>query len=406
MPAVPGHERALAAAQLAIHDDLVALFDGLAARVSLLVLNSVGEEMDGAARSRIMDGVRSLALPIYQPGGELLQAIRQRNGEMLTAIAQQHHDFMAENLPDDLMEWLANAAPRSTDAPRTAQRVAAARRVVAQVQGQPALFSASHLDYNPLHNFVYADGTGYTLSDRVWRAGTDLRGGVDKLLQQGITQGLGAHETAKLLTGHLQARADARGARKVWRKGRGWVRTPNVPSSAWRLARTEITASAGRFTMASAYANPFVNRVEWRLSAGHARADECDDHAGMHDLADVPGYPSHPACLCLLVPQSERSPDQVLDDLLEARAAGDEVPYTNPANVQQWAGWGKGVKPTGPTPAQLRTQPQPVYLTKPQKGRPGARRYTDAQLAELRLHEAERRPKSRAYMTRNGIPAG
>ena len=355
MPAVPGHERALAAAQLAIHDDLVALFDGLAARVSLLVLNSVGEEMDGAARSRIMAGVRSLALPIYQPGGELGQAIRQRNGEMLTAIAQQHHDFMAKRLPDDMMAWLAAAAPRSLGAPRTAQRVrvASAGRALAQVPGQPALFSASHLDYNPLHNFVYADGTGYTLSDRVWRAGVSLEDGVDSLLQQGITEGMGSHRTAQLLTDHLQAGADARGARKVWRKGRGWVRTPNVPSSAWRLARTEITASAGRFTMASAYTNPFVNRMEWRLSAGHAGADECDDRAGIYDLADVPAYPSHSNCLCLLSPVSTRSPDQVLDDLLAARASGRDVPFTNPANAEQWTGWGQGIPPPGPSAIDL-----------------------------------------------------
>ena len=79
--------------------------------------------------------------------------------------------------------------------------------------------------------------------------------------------------------------------------------------AARRLARTEITAAAGRATINAAAANPFVNKIQWRLSASHPKIDICDDYAhggpngdGVYAIDQVPDYPPHPQCLCALLP--------------------------------------------------------------------------------------------------------
>ena len=180
------------------------------------------------------------------------------------------------------------------------------RRAMDQVDEQQMLFRANHLDYDPLHNFVYPDGSGYSLSDRVWNAGQQARRNIDRELTAGIQSGAGAEQVARNVEGMLRQGAKRRGAYRVWRpsepgagpssrRGR-WVSTPKVSYPAWRLARTEIAASAGRFTMASARANPLVDRMEWRVSQNHPRADECDNLAGTYALNDFPPFPNHPNC--------------------------------------------------------------------------------------------------------------
>jgi hypothetical protein len=79
--------------------------------------------------------------------------------------------------------------------------------------------------------------------------------------------------------------------------------------AARRLARTEITAAAGRATVNASIANPFVEGVRWALSQSHRCCDICDDYAtggenvdGIYPPDQVPGYPAHPHELCSLLP--------------------------------------------------------------------------------------------------------
>ena len=106
MPAVPGHERALAAAQLAIHDDLVALFDGLAAGLiasPCCVLNSVGLRKWTARRAgayvvavswrafaRWPSGA-SCHLPARRRAGAGYPAAQRRDADRHSAAASRLH---------------------------------------------------------------------------------------------------------------------------------------------------------------------------------------------------------------------------------------------------------------------------------------------------------------------------
>ncbi len=149
--------------------------------------------------------------------------------------------------------------------------------------------------YAPFHEWV--DPNGYRLSDRVWRTSVDVRARIDRLVDYHISQGTGAVEIARLMEPFLTP-----GAQGIKTK------TPYGTEgsfSARRLARSEISAAAGRATVNAASVNPFVESIQWVLSGSHPESDECDANArggvngdGIYPVADVPRYPNHPQC-CL-----------------------------------------------------------------------------------------------------------
>lgn len=153
--------------------------------------------------------------------------------------------------------------------------------------------------YDPFHQWV--DPNGYRLSDRIWRTGIETRSHVDQLLDYHIGQGTAAVRMAELLEEFLAPGAgNQRTVRPYGRDG---------SYAARRLARTEITAAAGRGVINASAANPFVGGVQWRLSGSHPKIDVCDSYArggengdGIYTLETVPRYPPHPNCLCSLLP--------------------------------------------------------------------------------------------------------
>lgn len=153
--------------------------------------------------------------------------------------------------------------------------------------------------YDSYHEWV--DPNGYRLSDRIWRTSIDVRSRIDLMLDTEIARGTSAVDIADLIEpfltpGALQQRTN----------------TPYGTEGSYaarRLARTEITANAGRAAINASTANPFVNSMQWRTSGSHSKFDECDMKAhggpngdGIYPLGQVPQYPSHPNCLCSLLP--------------------------------------------------------------------------------------------------------
>lgn len=153
--------------------------------------------------------------------------------------------------------------------------------------------------YDPFH--LWVDPNGYRLSDRVWRASIDVRSRVDRLLDYHVSRGTSAVRIAELLEDFLTP-----GARLIR------TRTPYGKEGSFaarRLARTEITAAAGRATVNASVANPFVAGVQWVLSNAHRHVDICDENAhggpngdGIYPAGQVPQYPNHPHELCHLSP--------------------------------------------------------------------------------------------------------
>jgi hypothetical protein len=159
----------------------------------------------------------------------------------------------------------------------------------------PWLFARREIIYDALHLFVGTDG--YRLSDRVWRADQLTRNAIDELLSYEIRNGTSAADLAKRLEQFV--RPERAGIRTKAPYGR-WA-----SYDAMRLARTEITAAAGRGEMAAAAANPFVEGEQWTLSGSHPDGIDCncEDNAdadpdglgpGVYAQGNLPDYPDHP----------------------------------------------------------------------------------------------------------------
>lgn len=179
--------------------------------------------------------------------------------------------------------------------------------------GRPSFgFAELRNSYDPFHRFI--DPSGYTLSDKVWNASISQRARIDRLLDYHISQGTSAVEMAELLEDFLTP-----GARLIK------TNTPYGTEGSYaarRLARTEITAAAGRSTVNAAIANPFVASVEWRVSLTHKGTDICDTNAGIHALDKVPPYPAHPHCLCTLSPVAAGDIGELVASLRQSILAG------------------------------------------------------------------------------------
>lgn len=173
--------------------------------------------------------------------------------------------------------------------------------------------------YDPFHRFV--DPNGYTLSDRVWQTSINVRSRIDRLLEYHITRGTSAVDIGELLEDFLTP-----GARLIR------TRTPYGREGSYaarRLARTEITAAAGRATVNASIVNPFVEGIRWVLSGTHGKPDECDANAhggpnrdGIYPPEQVPPFPNHPHDKCHLQPVPVGSTADLVEDLRRDIAAG------------------------------------------------------------------------------------
>lgn len=180
----------------------------------------------------------------------------------------------------------------------------------------PWLFARRGIVYDALHLFV-DPRNGYRLSDAIWRTDVATRRAIDALLEYEIRQGTSAVDIAKQLEKFLQPeRAGVRTKKPYGRWG---------SYDARRLARTEITAAAGRGVDAAAAANPFVDSIKWALSPSreqdwpcHCRANSERDSGmgpGVYKKGETPTYPDHPHCMCTKQPLVGQSTDEVVGAL-------------------------------------------------------------------------------------------
>lgn len=234
-----------------------------------------------------------------------------------------HQKWMARHVPEDVYRWLAAA--------KVPEALAETVSVTARMM--PGFVPNALAAYDPLHQWV--DPNGYRLSDRVWRTGFDTRQRLDAMLAEQIRNGNSAFNISRkseqfLLPGRAALRTD-----KPYGKDasyRGMV-----------LGRTEITRAHGEATLIAARLNPYVQGMDWALSASHPKLDICDMHAtiGMgggrlkdpYDLYSVPPYPPHPQCLCTIFGVVTESPAAVTENL-RAYMMGDIAEGDNGVYVQ------------------------------------------------------------------------
>jgi hypothetical protein len=151
---------------------------------------------------------------------------------------------------------------------------------------------------------------GFTAMTSLRRAEPMIVSQVGALLLRGVAMDFPAREVARTVAQYVSpwfaTRRDATG--ELVRDGRvgviaSWPGQAGMASARARLLMLYETTRA--------HSRGMVRRgrrddlwLAWRVSAGHAEADECDDmaHRGPYRADDAPAPPRHPRCRCFLEP--------------------------------------------------------------------------------------------------------
>ena len=230
--------------------------------------------------------------------------------------------WMKSHVPEDVYNWLSRS--------KRPQNVQEMMSIEARLLR--GFLRDVFAEYDPLH--LWVDPNGYRLSDRIWRTDGDMRARLDAMIAEQIRNGNLAFNISGL-------------SERFMLPGRAALRTnkPYGTDASYRgmvLGRTEITRAHGWATILSARLNPYVEGIDWVLSASHPKLDDCDAVATMgpgggrlqepYDLYSVPAYPRHPQCLCNLQSVVVATPAEVTEALREWMESGEEPPVTPAAD--------------------------------------------------------------------------
>lgn len=145
-------------------------------------------------------------------------------------------------------------------------------------------------------------------------------------------------------------------------------------SNATRVSRTEIARAYGIAQGEQINSDEDAVGVRWELSSAHQVEDICDVNEGVYPKDQVPVFPSHPGCTCVLSPEYNRSKatdrfsnsrqinklknmsNAKQEKLMGKRGAAEfrQDPNTWQSNLRNW----QGVQPLAPE------NPIPDYLRK------------------------------------------
>ncbi|MBX3081705.1 MAG: hypothetical protein KF716_08715 [Anaerolineae bacterium] len=230
----------------------------------------------------------------------------------LPVVAQAK--WLKRHLPEDIFAWMAGAKRKSLQESRVAEDLNDEIRKFYEKYRFWYVFHPNPLAQHE-HSHRWVDPNGYTLSDRIWRAGTATRTKLDAMLTDAIRNGASASDLAKMVEAYLVP------GRLGKRTNRPYGRDASYDGM--RLARTEISRAHNYASYAASAVNPYVRGIDFKLSISHPRMDICDDKAtiGMTGERLKDPYPVnaavlapiHPHCLCVNMPA-------LIDDTAEITA--------------------------------------------------------------------------------------
>lgn len=206
--------------------------------------------------------------------GGAFRALEQVDDQLWEGVSQSTRTRMgaAGRASDEAFERMVATLSRSPVVPADFRRglIAASRRRAEQVTS----------------NYL----AERSLSDAVYRNSQWTKAKVRQTVRLGLVQGKSARNIASEVAGFIDP-ATPGGARYA----------------SFRLARTEINNTFHATSTRAAADAPWVSSLEWRLSASHGAADDCDDirddssgrgyDRGQYRPEDIPDKP-HPNCLC------------------------------------------------------------------------------------------------------------
>jgi hypothetical protein len=184
-------------------------------------------------------------------------------------------------------------------------------KALEDVTGKP---STSHdINRQALNAFINRPYGSETLSDRVWKIGSQYRNELEVFLGVGISNGDSAATLSRRIRqylekpdAHFKRVRDAEGNLK-WSKralnynpGKGVYRS--AYKNAMRVTRTETNRAYLRAEQSLYQSQPWVTGYEIILSDNHPVEDICDLLAGVYPKDFVfDGW--HPQCMCAIIPQ-------------------------------------------------------------------------------------------------------
>jgi len=194
---IRGAERVLGGAQKQFRDDVKRLFADAAGRIGGVLIRSAGtdgviprsrraevQREAGEIISRLFvgrDGRSAFGSDGVTPLSPYALAINLALAQVQAGAVEMHGRWLRRRAPADVLRWLQSGRPRQ---PIVAEQT---RNEDLRAAYRDLLVDTGHLGYDPAHTFVGSDG--YTLSDRIWRTGTQTRAKIDQLISDGITSG-------------------------------------------------------------------------------------------------------------------------------------------------------------------------------------------------------------------------
>lgn len=212
-------------------------------------------------------------------------------------------------------------------------------------------FKKSKIDWKPIERTFFRENIaavedmksrtikGLNLSDRIWDKSKKARDSMGMIIEDAIKEGENPLDIADMLETYVRKGANTFAVdypNMMERLGHNLPMDLNYESL--RLARTETAAAFGNAAIKGASINPGSKGIQWRISNAGVTCDICLDYSnhnsglgkGVYTVGDLPEYPAHPNCLCVLIEVMEDTGDFV-DRLTE----WNKNPMSQP-DIEKW----------------------------------------------------------------------
>lgn len=179
---------------------------------------------------------------------------------------------------------------------------------------------------------------GLNLSDRIWEKGAKTRQTLGEIIQAAIAEGEHPTRVARMLEDYVRNGANTFAVNYPNMMKRIGSLPMDLSYEALRLARTEMASAYGEATKRSAKLSPATEGIRWTLSNAGVSCDVCKGNAdhdsglgrGVYRVDDLPEYPAHPNCLCVLITVNIDT-----DDLIDRLIEWNKKPGSHP-DIERW----------------------------------------------------------------------
>lgn len=231
--------------------------------------------------------------------------------ERISQYMLQFEDELAERLNGILVEALEKGVEAGT-----LQYMLLTREALKSnsIPIKPFLVSQQRANQRAVEAAINKQIKGLNLSDRIWSTSKKVNASLGQMVIDGVKEGKHPVDIAKRMQRYVVA-----GRRTLvteypnMMERIGDMLPENLSYEALRLARTETAMAYGDAEKEKAEEAPYVIGVRWQTSNAGVTCDICKDNEeritdlgrGIYRVEDLPEYPAHPNCLCLLNPETE-----------------------------------------------------------------------------------------------------